>query len=201
MTEAARRHDPEASRAAILDAAEHLFLERGFAGASMSEIAKASGVTKSLIHHHFGSKEALWESVKRTRFAGYHDKQMKLLTGQPPTPEVIQASMKVYFEFLADNPQILRMMWWMCLENDRQENELIAELREAGVRHIAMAQQVGILRSDVQPEHILMGFLGMVHAAFSECWVCHQTGTTQARYMDDAWKIFSGGVFPTPHEG
>jgi TetR/AcrR family transcriptional regulator len=196
MTEAARRHDPEASRAAILDAAELLFLERGFAGASMSEIAKASGVTKSLIHHHFGSKESLWEEVKRTRFAAYHDQQMKLLTGQPPSAEVIQASMKVYFDFLASNPQILRMMWWMCLENDRQENDMISELREAGVRHIALAQQVGIMRADLQPEHILMGFLGMVHAAFSECWVCHQTGTTQEKYLDDAWKMFAGGVLP-----
>ncbi|MBC8072705.1 MAG: helix-turn-helix transcriptional regulator, partial [Deltaproteobacteria bacterium] len=62
---AARRHDPEASRAAILDAAEATFVEKGFAGASMSEIAERSSVTKSLIHHHFGSKEALWSEVKR----------------------------------------------------------------------------------------------------------------------------------------
>ncbi len=196
MTEAARRHDPEASRAAILDAAEQLFLERGFAGASMSEIAKASGVTKSLIHHHFGSKESLWEAVKRTRFAVYHDQQMKLLTGQPPSADVVQKSMKVYFDFLADNPQVLRMMWWMCLESDVQENEMIAELREAGVRHIALAQQVGVMRSDLEPAHILMGFLGMVHAAFSEGWVCQQTGTTKEKYLEDAWKIFAGGVLP-----
>jgi TetR/AcrR family transcriptional regulator len=195
-TAAARRHDPAGSRAAILDAAERLFLERGFAGASMSEIAKASGVTKSLIHHHFGSKEALWAEVKRTRFSAYHDKQMKLLTGQPPSPDVIRQSMMVYFEFLRENPQMLRMMWWMCLEDDRQENDMMKELREAGVNHIAMAQQAGLLRKDVKPEHILMQFLGVVHAAFSECWVCDQTGTTPEGYLEDAWKLFANGVLP-----
>ena len=54
---AVRRHDPEASRAAILDAAERTFVDKGFAGASMSEIAERSGVTKSLIHHHFGRRK------------------------------------------------------------------------------------------------------------------------------------------------
>ncbi|MEM6995587.1 MAG: TetR family transcriptional regulator, partial [Myxococcota bacterium] len=37
-----RRFDPEANRAAILAAAEACFLAGGYAGTSMSEIAKAS---------------------------------------------------------------------------------------------------------------------------------------------------------------
>ncbi|MEZ4645667.1 MAG: helix-turn-helix domain-containing protein [Chloroflexota bacterium] len=30
----------------------------------MSAIARHSGVTQSMIHHYFGSKEALWQAVK-----------------------------------------------------------------------------------------------------------------------------------------
>ena len=52
----ARRYDPEGTRAAILEAARRIFVERGPAAVALSEIAEASGVTKSLIHHHFGSK-------------------------------------------------------------------------------------------------------------------------------------------------
>jgi len=37
---------------------------------------------------------------------------------------------------------------------------------------------------DASAPHILMGFLGMVHAAFSDCWVCRQTGTTPEKYLE-----------------
>lgn len=193
---AIRRHDPEASRAAILDAAEGLFLDRGFAGTSMSEIAKASGVTKSLIHHHYGSKEALWEEVKRTRFAGYYDQQMKLLAHAEPGPEIVRESMRVYCQFLRDNPKVLRMMWWMLLEQDTERNEMISELRETGVRQISTLQAAGVMRSDVRPEFILMTFLGVAHAGFTEDWVCEEAGVSVEDYFDEAWKIFATGVTP-----
>lgn len=45
---------------AILDAAEACFSRSGYAGASMREIAQAAGVSKSLLHYHFQSKEHLF---------------------------------------------------------------------------------------------------------------------------------------------
>ena len=66
-----RPRDPIATRNAILDAAEAVFSERGFGDASMSGIAARGGVTQSLIHHHFGSKQALWRAVKQRRIGPY----------------------------------------------------------------------------------------------------------------------------------
>jgi AcrR family transcriptional regulator len=56
---AKRRRDPEASRAAILEAAREVFNERGYAGATIREIAKRAGVTHGLVMRHFGTKEQL----------------------------------------------------------------------------------------------------------------------------------------------
>lgn len=193
---AVRRHDPEASRAAILDAAQRLFLDRGFAGASMSEIAKGSGVTKSLIHHHFGSKEALWEEVKRTRFVHYYRQQMELLTQEAPSVAVVRESMFVYFRFLQDNPQHLRLLWWMWLENNHVCDEMMTELRQAGVGRIRLLQDGGLLRSDIKPEFILMTFLGLIHAGFTEEWLCADMEFGPDEYIENAWKIFAAGVAP-----
>ncbi len=77
---AARRRDPEATRLAILDAAEAIFVEKGFAAASMSDIAARAVVTKSLIHHHFGSKEELWVEVKRRSVEEYAKAQRAIMT-------------------------------------------------------------------------------------------------------------------------
>jgi len=43
----------------LLDAAEKLFGERGFEGASMRALTHAAGVSVSAANYHFGSKEAL----------------------------------------------------------------------------------------------------------------------------------------------
>lgn len=43
----------------ILEAATALFLKSGYAGTSMSAIAKASGIQKASLYHHFESKEAV----------------------------------------------------------------------------------------------------------------------------------------------
>lgn len=40
-----------------------LFVKKGYAGASVSEIARASGVTKPTIYYYFGSKRGLYESL------------------------------------------------------------------------------------------------------------------------------------------
>jgi len=44
------------TRNAILDAAEEIFLERGFGGASIDEILGRTSVTKGAFFHHFRSK-------------------------------------------------------------------------------------------------------------------------------------------------
>jgi AcrR family transcriptional regulator len=44
---------------AILEAAARAFAERGFPGASMSELARACGVSKALLYHYYTNKEEL----------------------------------------------------------------------------------------------------------------------------------------------
>jgi AcrR family transcriptional regulator len=55
----------EETRRDILDAAEELFAERGFAAASMREIARRARTSQALLHHHFGTKANLYDAVKQ----------------------------------------------------------------------------------------------------------------------------------------
>src|ERR1700742_2592545 len=47
-------------RRQLLDLAEELFSERGYAGASMDELARKAGVTKPVVYDIFGFKEGLY---------------------------------------------------------------------------------------------------------------------------------------------
>jgi len=51
----------------ILDAAEELFMQHGFEGASMRMLTAKAGVNLAAINYHFGSKDALIEAVFRRR--------------------------------------------------------------------------------------------------------------------------------------
>ncbi len=54
------------TKAKILDAAECLFADRGFEGASIRDIAARAGVQVGLVHHHGGGKEELfYQTVAR----------------------------------------------------------------------------------------------------------------------------------------
>jgi AcrR family transcriptional regulator len=55
------------TRAALLDAAARVFVERGFAGASVERIAAAAGYTRGAFYSNFGSKEELFAELLQER--------------------------------------------------------------------------------------------------------------------------------------
>jgi AcrR family transcriptional regulator len=55
-----RRHDSQASRQALLEAADALFEERGYDAATVRDIGERAGVDPALIARYFGSKENLY---------------------------------------------------------------------------------------------------------------------------------------------
>jgi len=48
---------------ALLEAAEAIFAEQGFAGATTAAIARRAGVPKANLHYYFSTKEALYRAV------------------------------------------------------------------------------------------------------------------------------------------
>ncbi|GAP63849.1 hypothetical protein ARMA_2272 [Ardenticatena maritima] len=52
---------------AILDTAEALFMEKGYDATSMRDIAKAVGIAKGTLYHHFASKLDLLDAVVQRR--------------------------------------------------------------------------------------------------------------------------------------
>lgn len=201
-----RTRDSEATKAAIIEAAEAIFLEKGFGNTAVSEIAKRARVTKSLIHHHFGSKEALWREVKYRRFMDYAAKQLPMIQQSEATVELLRQSMELYFRFLKENPQVVRIMAWMFLERYERDDACEAADRmliEAGVGKIMEGQAQGSIRADIDPRFILFTFVGIAQHWFQDkahfCQTFDQKGLAEdldEAYMGDAVKIFFEGVLP-----
>lgn len=62
--------DAAGSREAILAAAKRLFMEQGFHGIAMRQIAEAVGVTKAALYYHFHDKEDLFVAIVESYLLG-----------------------------------------------------------------------------------------------------------------------------------
>jgi AcrR family transcriptional regulator len=67
------------TRRKILDTAERLFAERGFADTSLREITSAAGVNLAAVHYHYASKEALLQAVFARRMEPLNRIRMAML--------------------------------------------------------------------------------------------------------------------------
>ena len=57
------RRKGEETAARILDAAEALFAERGYAGTTLRDVAAAVGIRNPSLYNHFPNKESLYAAV------------------------------------------------------------------------------------------------------------------------------------------
>lgn len=202
---APQKRDPEATRQTILGAAEALILEKGFAATSVSEIAKRAGVTKSLIHHHFGSKEALWTAVKMLKVSEYFGQQMSMLRNPDSSDNLLRDSIVTYFHFLQSHPEVIRLLTWMTLEAEMPCTEEQKELFDLALRRLSEYQEAGALRSDVRPAFILISFLSLVQGWFRAHGApdmmlmgLEPSEDLNREYLDAVLKLFFEGVLPRP---
>jgi AcrR family transcriptional regulator len=105
------RDTEQSRRDRILDAAEHVFAESGFAGASLRDIVREARVNLATVYYYFDSKEGLMEAVLKRRFGPLREAQLQLLAqfeqaarGRALPPEKILQAMLLPLSRLASSP-------------------------------------------------------------------------------------------------
>ncbi|MEV0226783.1 TetR/AcrR family transcriptional regulator [Streptomyces sp. NPDC050704] len=83
---------PASTRDRLLDTAERLFAEHGFAATSLRTLTEAAGANVAAVNYHFGSKEGLLRSVVERAMASVNGERLRLLeelgaSGRKPTVE------------------------------------------------------------------------------------------------------------------
>ena len=134
---ASRVINGRSARDHILDAAEELFAERGYTGASVRDITGAAGVDLSLMNYHFGSKFELMRSVLARRASAYAAVMIDRLEAQMARVGGRSASAEqIFYAFAVDGLVFLAGSepGW------RNYTRLIARLGQ--VEHVAQAESL-----------------------------------------------------------
>ena len=123
-----KTYHPEASKKAILDAAEELFAEKGFKGVSIQEISVQAGVSRGTPGYFFGSKEKLYQAMLEralqipvTLVARVREQAVQ---SEARPRDVMRQAIEGYIDFLATHPHLIRIISWEELNGGRYLGEL-----------------------------------------------------------------------------
>lgn len=109
------------TRKKILQTAANLFVQEGFEGISISQIAKKAKINQSLIYHYFESKEDLWKSVKNYYVETYVNKEDLKIDTEKELKDILKQIICGRFEFYEKHPEVMRMMSWQKLETAKSK--------------------------------------------------------------------------------
>ena len=155
-----RREQADATRRAILEAAERLFGERGYAGTSVAEIAEGAGVALKTVYAVFGTKVEVLRALWNLRLRG--DEDPVAVQDRPWVREVIEEpDPRRRLALVARNARVVRERTAVLSEIVRQAapsepqiaelwERFQRELYELGMRRIAETlERDGVLATDV----------------------------------------------------
>ena len=129
------KEDALVTRASLLDAAEHVFLQRGVARTSLNDIAQAAGVTRGALYWHFKDKAALFNAMME-RVTLPLDAEMEGLTdGRGDPLQALRESLLQGLGRIVHDEQTRRV-----LQIAMQKSEQGPEMALAVERHIAAQQ-------------------------------------------------------------
>ena len=100
-----------ASQETILEAALEAFAQRGYDGVSVRELNRQIGVSHNLVHHYFGSKDALWRAAIDYGLTRVNEAWRLEDLGPDADPvEKMKVGLRRFLEVTARSPSVQRIM-------------------------------------------------------------------------------------------
>ena len=126
----------------MLEAAATVFAERGYRGASQSQIARRAGVAKSLLYQHFASKQELYAELmgREASSLGSYLREAAFRSDEPE--DRMRLFVVAFFTYLDQRPIATRLLF-----RDADSDPVIARA-ELAARAELVGVVVDLLRSD-----------------------------------------------------
>jgi AcrR family transcriptional regulator len=172
--------EPEARRAQIVESAAAVFRGRDPATVRFDEVARAAGVSRSLVYAYFGDRGELIAAVHLHSLSGL-DAELSALLADVPVDERRLGSVVRHFLELADQNAD---SWKLFAAAGAVQHPAVQEARQARCQRIADTWGGG-------PAQRLLarGLVGLLEAAATE-WIDHR-----ACSLDDAATLLTSALW------
>lgn len=204
LTVVERGADAE-KRASILDAAEAVFLEEGFSGASMAAIAARSGCSKGTLYNYFESKDELFLACVARACADFQQAMTSLTSSRAEVRQVLTELGRRYLAFV-NSEDIVRRFRMIVAEAERSP-ELARSFYANGqalgtgrlAEYLGRAMDDGVLRR-ADRERAAHHFFGLCNNRYTKARLCNfREAPSEAEIEDDvaeAVRVFMAAYGP-----
>ena len=105
------RGEGHARRAEILAAAERIFVEHGYEGATIRKIADEVGVSSTALYMHFSDKSEILEEICCTAFEQLMARNRDIVDSGMTTEARVRRLLEAYMAFGFENPNAYRLVY------------------------------------------------------------------------------------------
>ena len=182
----------------ILQAAKHLFAERGYENTSTVAIARAAGTSESQLMKHFGSKEGLLEAIFEAgwqRLAAGSERIRQL----PSAEQKLRAMLEATLGAMEGDAELKRLL---LLEGRRIRKEGNMVMTTGGfLAFVGFLDEIlvemrsqGQLRQDLNPAAVRSALIGMFEGLMRDQLLAERTGFPAQSGPADLRKIFDAFI-------
>lgn len=150
----------KATRQALLNAAEEVFGEMGYDGASVSEITRRAGVAQGTFYVHFPEKSATFAELVSHVNHKVRAQSAQATEGLTDRLEVERRGFEAFFQYVDDHPGIYRIIRDAEFAAPESHRKHYASLAKGYAEGLSEAMEAGQISDDIDPEllaYLLMG--------------------------------------------
>ena len=150
------------SRKRLLTVAANEFANRGFHETKVSTIVKRAGLTQPSFYLYFPSKDAIYNEL----INGFHANLKNLIESfrleegieKKHVSKRVTAAVEAVFRFLAEDPDLTRIGFFLSPEACKMKKDLTLALKE----NLKAEQELGYFRSGLEMETVAECLTGMI---------------------------------------
>jgi AcrR family transcriptional regulator len=180
--------DRDARREAILDVAQEVFLEEGFAAASMSTIAARLGGSKGTLYNYFKSKDDLFNAYVERRCL-WQTEAVGLKLDETPL-QAINRVARAFLTFVTDD--LTQRNFRLIVAEAERAPHISRTFYETGpargiqrtAAFLSELEAHGLLKLDGDAEGAAIDFLGLVQYRHFKARLCNYIPALSAAQID-----------------
>lgn len=154
-----KKQEKEQRREYIIDAAEKLFLDKGYDNVPMNDIAREIGVNRATLYLYFKNKDSLYFAVLLRGLYLMKDAFQKSIKEDQKGLERLIELCKAFFSYYNKHPEYYRELCYMRtrsfdisqIENANEQMIVAQELIDAISDSIKMGIEDGSIKKDLEP--------------------------------------------------
>lgn len=165
------RRRPDATRRRILAAATSEFAAKGLAGARVDQIAARALVSKRMLYHYFGDKEALWLAVLERAYLNIRSEERDLDVSRLSPVVGMRRLVEFTIGYVQSHPEFIALLLGenlhraRYLRRSRKVRELHTSLLDVIADLLRRGHRAGVFRRGVDPAefYITIAALGFFY--------------------------------------